>query len=63
MTDNYVCGVGLVCLLMTGCTMRQAAYTAVGAGAGGGIGYALHHDGKDAAIGGLAGALSGNLLA
>ena len=62
MMDKYLYAVGLLCLL-TGCTMRQAGYTALGAGAGGGIGYAIHKDGKDAAIGGLVGALGGNLAA
>ena len=62
MMDKYLYAVGLLCLL-TGCTMRQAGYTALGAGAGGGIGYSIHKDGKEAAIGGLAGALGGNLVA
>ncbi len=59
--DKYIYAVGLMCLLMAGCTMRQAGYTALGAGAGGGIGYSLHRDGKEAAIGALSGALAGNL--
>jgi len=63
MMDKYLYAVGLICLLTAGCTMRQAGYTALGAGAGGGVGYSLHHDGKEAAIGGLAGALTGNLAA
>ena len=61
--DKYLYLVGIMCLLTSGCTMRQAGYTALGAGAGGGIGYSLHHDGKEAAIGGLAGALAGDLAA
>jgi len=63
MMDKYLYAVGLICLLTAGCTMRQAGYTALGAGAGGGIGYSLHHDGKEAAIGALSGALTGNLAA
>ena len=59
--DKYLYAVGLICLLTAGCTMRQAGYTALGAGAGGGIGYSIHRDGKEAAIGGLTGALAGNL--
>ena len=59
--DQYVYSVGIVCLLTSGCTTRQVGYTALGAGAGGGIGYFLHHDGKEAVIGGLAGALAGDL--
>ena len=62
MMHKYIYSVGLVCLF-TGCTMRQAGYTALGAGAGGGVGYAIHHDSKEAAIGGLGGALVGNLTA
>ena len=61
MCSNYLYWVGMICLLSTGCTLRQAGYTAVGTAAGGGIGYSIHHDGKEAAIGGLAGALTGNL--
>ena len=59
--EKYIYAVGLL-LLLAGCSVRQAGYTAVGAAAGGGIGYAIHHDGKEAAIGGLAGALGGNLI-
>jgi len=53
----------LVCLVLvfTGCTFRQAGYTVAGAAAGGGIGYAVGHNTKDAVIGGLGGALIGNL--
>ncbi|MBI3601513.1 MAG: hypothetical protein HY209_01255 [Candidatus Omnitrophica bacterium] len=60
MMDKYICSVGLVCLL-TGCSLRQAGYTAAGAAAGGGIGYSIHHDAKSAVLGGLGGALAGNL--
>ena len=63
MTDKYLYWVGVFCLLTAGCTMKQAGYTTLGAAAGGGIGYSLHHQGKDAAIGALAGALTGNLAA
>lgn len=59
--DKYIHWLGLICLLSTGCTMRQAGYTALGAAAGGGIGYSIHHDAKSAVIGGLGGALVGNL--
>jgi len=59
---KYMYSVGLMCLL-TGCTFRDAGYTALGAGAGAGIGYSIHHNVKDAAIGGLGGALVGNVLA
>lgn len=61
--DKYVYSVGIICLLTAGCSMRQASYTALGAGAGGGIGYSIHHGAKEAAIGGTAGALVGNLTA
>ncbi len=61
MSGNYLYWVGMICLLTAGCTMRQTGYTAVGTAAGGGIGYSIHHDGKEAALGGLAGALTGNL--
>ena len=62
MTDKYLYSVGLMCLL-TGCTFRDAGYTALGAGAGAGIGYSIHHNVKDTVIGGLGGALVGNVLA
>ena len=53
----------LICLIavLAGCTFRQAGYTVAGAAAGGGIGYAVGHNAKDAVIGGLGGALIGNL--
>ena len=60
--DKYLCSVGLMCLL-TGCTFRDAGYTALGAGAGAGIGYSIHHNVKDTVIGGLGGALVGNVVA
>ncbi len=60
--DKYMYSVGLMCLL-TGCTFRDAGYTALGAGAGAGIGYSIHHNVKDAVIGGLGGGLVGNVLA
>ena len=60
--DKYLYSVGLMCLF-TGCTFRDAGYTALGAGAGAGIGYSIHHNVKDTVIGGLGGALAGNLLA
>ena len=60
--DKYMYAVGLICLL-TGCSFRDAGYTALGAAAGAGIGYSIHHDAKDAVIGGLGGALVGNLAA
>ncbi len=59
--DKYVYSVGIICLLTAGCSMRQAGYTVLGAGAGGAVGYSLHHDDKEAAIGALGGALVGNL--
>ncbi len=62
MTDKFTYSVLLICLLISGCTLRQAGYTTGGAAAGGGIGYAINHDGKEAAIGGLAGAIGGNLI-
>ena len=62
MMDKYLYSVGLMCLF-TGCTFRDAGYTALGAGAGAGIGYSIHHNVKDTVIGGLGGALAGNLLA
>ena len=60
--DKYLYSVGLMCLF-TGCTLRDAGYTALGAGAGVGIGYSIHHNIKDTVIGGLGGALAGNVLA
>jgi len=62
MMDKYIYTVGLMGLL-TGCTMRDAGYTALGAGAGAGIGYSIHHNVKDTVIGGLGGAMGGNVLA
>ena len=62
MMDKYMYSVGLMCLL-TGCTFRDAGYTALGAGAGAGIGYSIHHNIKDTIIGGLGGALVGDVLA
>ena len=59
--DNYLYSVALVCLLTSGCTARQAGFTAVDTVGGGGIGYAINHDAKTAVIGGLGGALVGNL--
>ncbi len=63
MSGNYMYWVGMACLLSAGCTMKQAGFTAVGTAAGGGIGYSINHDTKDAVIGGLGGALVGNLTA
>ena len=61
MMARYLYLFGLLCLL-TGCTFRQAGYSVLGAGAGGGIGYAINpHDPKDAIIGATSGALVGNL--
>ena len=62
MTDKYIYSVGLLCLLSAGCSIRQAGYSAAGAAAGGGIGYSINHDAKDAVIGGLGGALVGDLV-
>ena len=41
MRSKYLYFVCTMCLLSAGCTMRQAGYTALGAGTGGGIGYSL----------------------
>ena len=62
MMDKYLYSVGLICLF-TGCTFRDVGYTALGAGAGAGIGYSIHHNVKDTVIGGLGGVLVGNVLA
>ncbi|MBF0489357.1 MAG: glycine zipper 2TM domain-containing protein [Candidatus Omnitrophica bacterium] len=51
----------LIGLLSSGCSLRQAGYTVGGAGAGGAIGYYIHRDKKEAAIGALGGALVGNI--
>ena len=59
--DKYLYAIGLL-MLFVGCSARQAAYTAVGTGAGGAIGYAVHRDGKEAGMGALTGALAGNLV-
>jgi hypothetical protein len=48
-------------ILASGCSLRQAGYTVAGAGAGGAIGYSIHHDKKEATIGALGGALVGNI--
>ncbi len=48
-------------ILASGCSLRQAGYTVGGAGAGGAIGYSIHHDKKEATIGALGGALVGNI--
>ena len=53
----------MVSMLLTGCSVRQAGYTAVGAGVGGTAGYFIHRDKKEAAIGALGGALVGNIAA
>ncbi len=52
------------CLLvfLTGCAYKKATYAVVGGTAGGGIGYAIDKDPKDAVIGGLAGAGAGYVL-
>ncbi|MDE1920791.1 MAG: hypothetical protein KGJ09_07340 [Candidatus Omnitrophica bacterium] len=63
MANKYILFIGLLSVLSSGCTLRDAGYTLGGAAAGGGIGYAIHHDAKDAVIGGLGGALVGNLAA
>lgn len=57
---KYIYFIVLGCLV-TGCSFRQAGYTALGAGAGGGIGYAINHNPKDAVMGALGGALVGDL--
>jgi hypothetical protein len=61
MSEKYILIVGLFTLFFSGCTFRDAGYTLGGAAVGGGIGYAIHHDPKEAVIGGLGGALVGNL--
>ena len=61
MLGRYIYLIGLICVLASGCTLRQAGYTVAGAAAGGGIGYSIHHNVKDAVIGGLGGALVGDL--
>lgn len=62
MLSKYVCLVGVLCLLITGCSFRQAGYTATGAGLGGTAGYFVNRDKKEAAIGALGGALVGNIV-
>ena len=52
----------LLCLIVCGCSIRRAAYTAGGAAAGAGIGYSYHHNEKDAVIGGLVGGVAGAVL-
>ncbi len=48
---------------MTGCASKKYTYPVVGAMIGAGGGYAIDHDGKDAAIGGLTAGAAGSLLA
>ncbi len=62
MPQRFFYSLGLVCLL-TGCSMRQAAYSGLGAVAGAGIGYSIHHNVKDTVIGGLGGAIVGDVTA
>jgi hypothetical protein len=62
MPNKFFYFLGLVCLF-TGCSIRQAGYSALGAGAGAGIGYSIHHNAKDAVIGGLGGAIVGDVTA
>jgi hypothetical protein len=49
--------------VITGCASKKITYTAAGTLIGAGGGYALDHDGKDAAIGGLAGGITGAVVA
>ncbi len=49
--------------LLTGCSVRQAEYSGLGAAAGAGIGYSIHHNVKDTVIGGLGGAIVGDVTA
>jgi hypothetical protein len=59
--------IGLIGLIvgtvaMCGCSVKSGLYTLGGTAAGAGVGYSYHHDGKGAAIGGLAGGTAGALL-
>ncbi|MCA9407203.1 MAG: hypothetical protein KC733_00805 [Candidatus Omnitrophica bacterium] len=49
--------------LLTACASKKVLYTAGGSLIGAGGGYAIDHDGKDAAIGGLVGGITGAVLA
>ncbi len=48
---------------MNGCASKKYTYPIAGAMIGAGGGYAIDHDGKDAAIGGLSGGITGGLVA
>lgn len=48
--------------LLTGCAHKRVTYSATGSVVGGGIGYAINKEPKDAAIGGLAGAGAGYVI-
>ncbi|MBP9854905.1 MAG: hypothetical protein KBD53_08565 [Candidatus Omnitrophica bacterium] len=48
---------------ISGCASKKIPYTTAGALIGAGGGYAIDHDGKDAAIGGLAGGITGAIVA
>lgn len=49
--------------VITGCASKKITYTTAGGLIGAGAGYAIDHDGKDAAIGGLAGGITGAVVA
>jgi hypothetical protein len=52
----------LMVIIPSGCAYKRATYATAGGLAGGGIGYAINKDPKDAAIGGLAGTGAGYVI-
>ena len=49
-------------VMLAGCAYKRATYATVGGLAGGGVGYAINKDPKDAVIGGLVGGGTGYAL-
>jgi hypothetical protein len=52
----------LLLVMLTGCAQKRVTYSVTGGVVGGGIGYAINKDPKDAAIGGLAGTGAGYII-
>jgi hypothetical protein len=52
----------LTVMVLCGCSANKASYIGTGAVLGGGAGYAINEDGKDAAIGGLVGGIAGAVV-
>ncbi len=51
-----------IVIILIGCSMNKASYIGTGAVIGGGAGYGIHENEKEAMIGGLAGGIAGAVV-